>query len=361
MKRISLVIFPLFFLLMHVSAQTNDAIQRYIDKYKEIAINEEIRTGVPAAITLAQGIFESMAGQSDLALASNNHFGIKCKETWTGAKVYHDDDARGECFRKYATVEESYRDHSDFLRTRPHYAFLFNLDPTDYEAWAHGLKKAGYATNPAYAKAIIKKIEDNQLQQYTLIALQKDKEEGRDLAINNQTNNIPVMNAVITALPDVSAIKVEEKPVVPVQEIALTEYTGEANYPTGMFTINKTKVIYASSGTSLFALASNNKISLEKLLQFNELDKNNDILATDQLIYLEQKPKKSNNKDFHIVANAETIETIAQQEGVQLESLFEYNKMQKGLQPAPGEKVYLKPGRQPYYPKLLARNTAKIG
>jgi flagellum-specific peptidoglycan hydrolase FlgJ len=87
---------------------------------------------------LAQGIFESMAGQSDLALASNNHFGIKCKETWTGAKVYHDDDARGECFRKYATVEESYRDHSDFLRTRPHYAFLFDLNPTDYEAWAHG-------------------------------------------------------------------------------------------------------------------------------------------------------------------------------------------------------------------------------
>lgn len=357
MKRISLVIITLFFLLMKLAAQTNDAVQQYIDKYKEIAINEEIRTGVPASITLAQGIFESLAGQSDLAMASNNHFGIKCKETWTGAKVYHDDDERGECFRKYATVEDSYRDHSDFLRTRPHYAFLFNLDPTDYSAWAHGLKKAGYATNPAYAKAIIKKIEDNELQQYTLIALQRNDKEGQDLALNNSDIK-PVMNAIITSLPDVSAIKVEDKPEI--KEVSLIEYKGEATYPQGMFLNNQTRVIYASSGTSLFALASNNKITLEKLLQFNDINNSTDILIADQLIYLEQKPKKSNNKDFHTVANEETIEAIAQKEGVQLESLIDYNKMQKGLQPAPGEKIYLKPGRQPYYPKLLPKSAAKI-
>ena len=358
MKRISPVFITLFFLLLKLSAQTDAAVQQYIDKYKEIAINEEIRTGVPAAITLAQGIFESLAGQSDLAIASNNHFGIKCKETWTGAKVYHDDDARGECFRKYASVEESYRDHSDFLRTRPHYAFLFTLDPTDYSAWAHGLKKAGYATNPAYAKAIIKKIEDNELQQYTLIALQKSGSTNEDLAVNNSISK-PVMNTVITSLPDVSAIKTEEKPVI--KEVVLIEYNGEADYPQGMFINNQTRVIYAGSGTSLFALASNNKIALEKLLQFNEINNTTDILTSGQLIYLEQKPKKSNNKDFHIVANEETIEAIAQKEGVQLESLMDYNKIQKGLQPAVGEKVYLKPGRQPYYPKLLPKGAAKIG
>ncbi|CAN5502088.1 glucosaminidase domain-containing protein [soil metagenome] len=357
MKRISFVIVALFFLLIKLSAQTDAAVRQYIDKYKEIAINEEIRTGVPAAITLAQGIFESIAGQSDLAIASNNHFGIKCKETWTGAKVYHDDDERGECFRKYATVEESYRDHSDFLRTRPHYAFLFNLDPTDYEAWANGLKKAGYATNPAYAKAIIKKIEDNELQQFTLVALQRNDNGGQDLAVNNSAIK-PVMNAIITSLPDVSAIKVEEKPVI--KEVAFIEYNGEAAYTQGIFLNNQTRVIYASSGTSLFALASNNKITLEKLLQFNEINNTKDILISDQLIYLEPKPKKSNNKDFHIVANDETIEAIAQKEGVQLESLIDYNKMQKGLQPAPGEKIYLKPGRQPYYPKLLPKSAVKI-
>jgi LysM repeat protein len=357
MKRISLLIFPVLLFWSQVQAQSGDAVQQYVEKYKEIAINEEIRTGVPAAITLAQGIFESMAGQSDLALASNNHFGIKCKEEWTGGKVYHDDDARGECFRKYATVEESYRDHSDFLKTRPHYAFLFNLDPADYKAWALGLKKAGYATNPSYAYAIIKKIEDNDLQQYTLIALQRSG-GGQDVAINKPDSK-PVMNTIVTSLPDVSEIKTEEKPAI--KEEVLMEYAGESNYPQGKFTINKTKVIYAAAGTSLFALASNNNITLEKLQEFNELENKADILANDQLIYLEKKPKKSDNREYHIVSQAETIEAIAQKEGIQLESLFEYNKMQKGLQPASGEKVYLKPGRQPYYPKLLSKNNGKIG
>jgi LysM repeat protein len=360
MKRISLVFLTMFFLLVQVSAQTSDAVQQYIDKYKEIAINEEIRTGVPASITLAQGIFESMAGQSDLALASNNHFGIKCKETWTGAKVYHDDDARGECFRKYVTVEESYRDHSDFLRTRLHYAFLFDLNPTDYEAWAHGLKKAGYATNPAYAKAIIKRIEENGLQQYTLLALQRTDKGDQDLALNN-SGNMPVITAAVTSLPDETAAAVEDKPIA-VNEVALIEYTGETgDYPLGIFIINKTKVIYAGSGSSLFALSENNKIPLEKLKEYNEWGNGTGILSNNQLVYLEKKPKKSENRDYHIVAQTETIEAIAQKEGVQLESLFEYNKMQKGLQPAPGEKIYLKPGRQPYYPKLLPKTAVKIG
>jgi len=354
MKRLFLLTFPMFFLLLRISAQTDDTVKQYIEKYKEIAINEEIRTGIPAAITLAQGIFESMAGQSDLAIASNNHFGIKCKDKWTGNKVYHDDDARGECFRSYATVEESYRDHSDFLKTRPNYTFLFSIDPTDYKAWAFGLKKAGYATNPAYAYAIIKKIEDNGLQQYTLIALQRANGIEADVALLNstttQSNNLHI---------SFTSQNIENEQTPPAT--AFEEFAGNDNYPISIFTINKTKVIYASAGTSLFALASNNNISLEKLLEFNELENNSDILIRSQLIYLEKKPKKSNSKDFHIVGNTETIEVIAQKEGVQLESLFEYNKMQKGLQPAPGEKVYLKPGKQSFYPRLLPKNYAKVG
>ena len=150
MKRLFLIAVASFGLLSAYS-QSAASINEYINNYKELAIKEEIRTGVPAAITLAQGILETNAGQCDLVKASNNHFGIKCKSGWTGATVFHDDDAKGECFRSYNNAEESYRDHSDFLKTRPNYTFLFNLDPTDYEGWAKGLKKAGYATNPAYS------------------------------------------------------------------------------------------------------------------------------------------------------------------------------------------------------------------
>ena len=154
-------------------AQNPEAIQNYINTYKDMAIIEMQRTGVPAAIKLAQGIHETMAGTSDLVLSSNNHFGIKCKDTWKGESVVHDDDLRGECFRKYASAIESYRDHSDFLKSSSRYAFLFNLDPTDYEHWAYGLKRAGYATNPRYPQIIISLIEDYHLQDYTMIALGK--------------------------------------------------------------------------------------------------------------------------------------------------------------------------------------------
>src|SRR5215467_1623901 len=179
-------LFIFFFFLTSLSfkfsqAQSSTDILAYISRYKDLAISEMKRTGIPAAITLAQGIHETEAGTSDLVKRSNNHFGIKCKENWTGQSVSHDDDARGECFRKYAAPEESYRDHSDFLKSRPNYASLFKLDPTDYEAWAFGLKKAGYATNPKYAQVLIKLIRDYNLQDYTLIALGKMK-EGDDVA-----------------------------------------------------------------------------------------------------------------------------------------------------------------------------------
>src|ERR1700709_934334 len=164
--------FVLFYLLTCSAAivrgQHPDDITLYINTYKEIAIEEMQRTGVPAAIKLAQGIHETQAGTSELVRKSNNHFGIKCKSSWTGDKVYHDDDARGECFRSYTQPEQSYRDHSDFLKGRPRYALLFALDPTDYKAWANGLRQAGYATNYRYAQILIKLIADYGLQQYPL-------------------------------------------------------------------------------------------------------------------------------------------------------------------------------------------------
>lgn len=169
MKKIT-VLAVLFFCGAVVAAQTI-TIQEYIDTYKDMAIREMQRVGIPASITLAQGILETEAGNSDLVRRSNNHFGIKCKSSWTGESVYHDDDEQGECFRKYNNAEDSYRDHSNFLRGSERYAFLFKLDPSDYKGWARGLKKAGYATNPRYPDILIRNIEQYNLQQYTAIAL----------------------------------------------------------------------------------------------------------------------------------------------------------------------------------------------
>src|ERR1700754_1190399 len=147
----------------------------YVNTYKVIAMAEMQRSGIPAAIILAQGIHESEAGTSELVKQSNNHFGIKCKDDWKGQVVYHDDDSRQECFRSYASAADSYRDHSEFLRRSNRYAFLFDLEPTDYERWAYGLRKAGYATNIRYSQILIKLIKDYNLQQYSLIAMGKVK------------------------------------------------------------------------------------------------------------------------------------------------------------------------------------------
>ncbi len=138
----------------------------YINNYKDIAVEEMKRTGIPASITLAQGMIESDCGRSSLAREANNHFGIKCHNTWAGQKIYHNDERRNECFRKYTRPEDSFYDHSQFLTTGSRYSFLFEYSPRDYKAWAHGLKKAGYATNPDYANMLIRTIEKNNLHYY---------------------------------------------------------------------------------------------------------------------------------------------------------------------------------------------------
>ncbi len=138
----------------------------YIERYKDLAISEMKRTGIPASITLAQGMIESDYGRSSLAREGNNHFGIKCHSDWTGPAIRHHDDRRNECFRKYKQPEDSYFDHSDFIKSGSRYSFLFDLPSTDYKSWARGLKKAGYATNPDYANMLIRKIEENNLYYY---------------------------------------------------------------------------------------------------------------------------------------------------------------------------------------------------
>jgi Mannosyl-glycoprotein endo-beta-N-acetylglucosaminidase/LysM domain len=296
----------LFFLLIcgvSVRAQTSTDVQDYIQTYKDLAIAEMQRSGIPASIILAQGIHETEAGTSDLVRKSNNHFGIKCKDNWTGDIVYHDDDARGECFRSYPTAQDSYKDHSDFLRNSPRYAALFNLDPEDYEAWAYGLRKAGYATNIHYPQLLIKLIKDYNLSQYTLIALGK-------------YSGAPAMATVTSP-----------------------KATNPVHYPEGSFQINATKVIYVKEGTSLLSLAEQYDVPLSKLLEFNDL-KDIDILAQDQLVFLQRKRKTGVNA-IHLVQPGETLYDICQQEAIRYESVLELNRLVKGEEPAAGEKIYL--------------------
>jgi LysM repeat protein len=323
-----------------VQAQNEDVIT-YINTWKELAMSEMQRTGVPASITLAQGIHESMAGKSVLSQKSNNHFGIKCKSEWTGEKVYHDDDRRGECFRSYPSPDQSYVDHSDFLRNGARYGFLFQLNPTDYKEWAHGLKKAGYATNPRYAYILIKYIEEYNLHQYTLIAMGTKPRGEEEVWVSK--NNTPVIREIETTITPKEPIVVEEEPVV------------EKNYPSGEFTINNTKVIYAKSGSSLLVLANQYNIPLGRLLDFNDM-KQEDVLVRSQLLFLQRK-RKSGPTEFHTVQPNETLYDIAQSEGIRLESLLEYNFLQQHMQPAAGENLYLKataPGR----PKLAEATAA---
>lgn len=311
-------------------AQFRNQVQEYIDKYKDMAMAEMARTGIPASITLAQGIHESAAGTSDLVQRSNNHFGIKCKTEWTGEKVYHDDDARGECFRKYDDPFTSYKDHSDFLRTRKHYASLFDLDPEDYEAWAHGLKKAGYATNPKYPQILIKLIRDYNLQDYTLIVLGKKAPGETDPAWVKLTTPEAGEEAVATKTSEAgNAVK----PV----------------YPQGVFTINDAKVIAVARGTSYLKVAEENNLSLARLLEFNDL-KDGDVTTEDALLYLQRK-RKTGARDFHVVAEGETLYSIAQTQGIRLESLLEYNQLTASAAVEVGEKLYLK-SQAPERPKL---------
>jgi len=168
MKTTCRIIFLLIFLtaVSVTTAQTKRVRQtreEYIFRYKQIAVDHMERYGIPASITLAQGILESDCGNSELSRSSNNHFGIKCKKDWTGDRVYHDDDEKGECFRSYGSVEESYEDHARFLDNSPRYQKLFLYATDDYRNWAYGLKAAGYATAPDYAQRLIKIIEESKL------------------------------------------------------------------------------------------------------------------------------------------------------------------------------------------------------
>ncbi len=294
--------------------------EQYIEKYNGLAIREMKRMGVPAAITLAQGLLETENGNSDLVKKSNNHFGIKCKSSWTSEGVAHDDDAPGECFRSYKDAEASYRDHSNYLRGNDRYALLFTLDPTDYKNWAKGLRKAGYATNPKYPDILIKNIEQYNLQQYSLAAA------GESLKVEpgkyQDDKELPASKNGEESNPTVT---IETNPRA---DVAINSINGH-------------KYILAKKGTSLLAIATQNDIDLSKLLSYNDLDTDG-ILPSDQIIFL-QKKSKTGAKDYCIVQPQQSLYDVAQKNGIQLKYLLAYNQLGDKAVVTGGTKLYLNP------------------
>ena len=275
------------------------AYQKYIKTYGTLAIKQQTQYKIPASITLAQGLLESGAGQSDLARRSNNHFGIKCHE-WKGARVYHDDDLRGECFRKYSTVEQSYTDHSKFLAERPRYASLFKLRITDYKGWAKGLQKCGYATDRAYANKLIKVIEDYELYRYDRMKVVKK-----------------TTKRTIT----------QPKPAQPAYQVYRTH---------GLI------YVYAQENDSFDHIAANLGFSPRKLRKYNEVPEDFPLEKGD-IIYLEKKKKKADKPySQHVVQVGESMHDIAQKYGIQIKSLYKMNKKSADYIPMEGDVLKLR-------------------
>lgn len=275
--------------------------EEYIDTYKDDAIREMQRSGVPASITLAQGILESGDGNSPLAVYGKNHFGIKCHSDWKGKSMRLDDDKKNECFRKYNDVYDSYKDHSDFLTGRNRYAFLFDLKITDYKGWAKGLKKAGYATNPKYANMLIQLIERHNLHQYDSYG----KVPPRNLSKKRSSGALATTKVT-------SIIKLH----------------------------NNIKYVTAKPGDTMYGIAAAHNMNLWQILKYNDLNKG-DVLKVDDVIYLQPKKNKAKEK-FHVVKEGETMRDISQMYGIKLKQLYKKNNLVLGSQPQTGQKLSLR-------------------
>ena len=299
-------------------AQTNPVRDAYIEKYKVTAVEKMLEHGIPASITLAQGILESGSGKSGLAKDANNHFGIKCHKSWTGETYIMDDDEKNECFRKYKSASESFEDHSQFLTTRGRYAFLFEYKVTDYKKWAHGLKKAGYATNPKYAHLLIKVIEDNGLNKYDKIKnldeLGVDSIKPEEIASNEGVN----LNA--GSSQDFKPVSVSES------QRLIYENQG-------------VKYVLAMKGDNFHTVASEFEIYAWQLRKYNDANKKTIIQAGD-FIYLEKKNKKARLK-YHIVQHNETLRDICQKNAIRMKVIQKINGMKKNEQLRAGARLKL--------------------
>ncbi len=323
--------------------------QDYIIKYAQAAVEEMEHAKIPASITLAQGILESRYGLSDLSSKSNNHFGIKCHKGWEGQKTYYDDDAKGECFRKYNSPEESFRDHSEFLTTRSRYSELFHLSIHDYKGWAKGLKKAGYATNPKYADHLIKIIEEEQLFVFDrmtpievapyLASLQLDIQPNQVYTVNSDSKSIKKPTTIRERFDQQeSNVKIQGGPAGDLED---SEY-----FNRNIFIENDAKTVWTFSGDTPNSIAKMYGISIDKLSKYNEWPEYLSEFSWGMKVYLQPKRTKSRDRDkrYHQVGPGETMYQIAQLYGIKTEKLYKINRMDEEIkeQPKAGQMISLR-------------------
>ncbi len=314
------IIYSLFLFLASnvIALAQNTDRETYILEHKDIAIRQMRAFGIPASITLAQGCLESGNGKSTLAVKANNHFGIKCHD-WKGPSIRIDDDAPNECFRKYRDKEDSYEDHSNFLRYRDRYAFLFDYEITDYKAWAYGLKKAGYATDPKYANKLIKIIEEHRLDRY-------DKEGLSSRIINR--SKVP------------SPAELEKLEIyIPKKSSRLYKYSSIRT----LYTRNKVTYIIAGPNDSYESIAREYNLFTNELLRFNDLDKNREI-APGTIVYIEKKRNKAAKRlDIHIAEDGDSYYEIAQRYAIRLSSIYKFNELNSDYtEPFKDESIHLR-------------------
>lgn len=285
MKNVYCLILVCFMASLSALGQEKQTREQYIEKYKNLAIKEMHRAGVPASITMAQGILESSNGNSRLARKGNNHFGIKCKSTWKGKTMRANDDAPNECFRAYDSPEESFRDHSDFLRNNWRYHELFDLDITNYKGWAKGLRKAGYATNQSYHTMLINLLEKHELYKFD----------------------------IMSAEPLIS------KPVVLQNEVP---------------------IVYAERDETIESIADKNELTNRQIYKYNDL-KDGQKIGEGDIVYLKPKRRRGSQK-FHTVKSNESMYQISQQYGIKLKHLYRRNRLEIGAEPIQGSQIYMR-------------------
>lgn len=345
MKRLFLLISLL--VLSKFSAQTWATEDQYIQKFAQYAVEEMEKYKIPASITLAQGLLETGGGQSRLAQEGKNHFGIKCKEDWTGKTMKHTDDAPNECFRVYDDPKQSYEDHSIFLATRKYYTKLFDLDMKDYRAWAHGLKKAGYATNPRYASILIGKIEKYKLYEF-------DEVDSKEVlyAILKKYPDLKDDRAFMARMEPAKATKKTTTPVTVKVPYKATSYAQQQqrveriktkaeilnsilikSHPNGGL-----KYIVIPEDTDVQYIAKKFKISESKLIKWNELQ--GTVLAKNEVVFLESKNSDGNTATYK-AEYGEDMYDIAQKFGIKLNKLYAKNRMDEGQKPSAGQLIYL--------------------
>ena len=403
-KHVLYCIAILLFITARVGAQDGytERAKKYVTQYYQLAISEQRNSGVPAAVTLGQGILETEAGASELMVQANNHFGIKCKNGYDCDKFLHDDDAKQECFKKYKSADESYRDHSDLLKRNPRYATLFNIPMKDYASWAAGLRRCGYATDPQYAKRLIKIIEDFGLQDYTLNGMdsgntrlellvakqqtptskkplmvdkiqdttqfvldkkEKDKEKDDEeeeveeaatppVVVPVTTQPVAVVDTVTTRqtvqVPD-TTIKAEPGSIRAIADSArnFMAHNDTSSIPapapmvydtTGIVKIHGLKAFYAHKDDMLLQYAMQYNIRYPKLLEINDLA--DGPVPCNSYIFLEKKPAAGVNAR-HIVTDGESLWLISQEEAIQLKRLTALNLMSPDETPVPGTVLQL--------------------